>query len=77
MRLLILLIVLLLLAYALWPRPGLPPVEETFIGDQIVPLRKAENLQEEGYSQGLEDYRHRMDAEEQDGGTEPPDHPQR
>ncbi len=70
MRFLLVIIVVLLLAYAWWPRHEPPPVEETFIGDQIKPLRKAEKYQQEGYNQGLDDYRKQLDEAEaeSDGG---------
>ena len=68
MRYLILIIVVLFLAYALWPEQPVPPIEETFMGDQIKPLRKAENFQLEGYKQGLDEHRAKMD--EQEGGDD-------
>lgn len=66
MRALLLLIVVLLLAYALWPRPAPPPVEETFIAPQLETIRKAEGI-EDRYMEALE----RADAEieeQSDGG---------
>ena len=68
MRYLILLIVILLAAWALWPEPEPIPVEETFIGDQIRPLRKAEKFQQEDYNKGLDDYRRKMDEQEEGDG---------
>ena len=47
MRFLLLLIVVLLLAYALWPRPAPPPVEETFIAPQLETIRKAEQVEDQ------------------------------
>jgi len=47
MRFLLLLIVVLLLAFALWPRQPTPPVEETFIAPQLEPLRKAQQVDEQ------------------------------
>lgn len=69
MRFLILIILVLLLAYALWPEQPVPPIEETFMGDQIKPLRKAEKFQEEGYLEALDQHRGNMDEQvEKDGG---------
>ena len=64
MRALLVIIVLLLLAYAWWPRHEPPPVEETFIGDQIKPLRKAQEFQQKGYNEALDRYREDLDAAE-------------
>jgi hypothetical protein len=47
MRFLLLLIVVLLLAFALWPREPTPPVEETFIAPELVPLKKAQNVEKQ------------------------------
>ena len=63
MRFLVLIIVVLLLAYALWPDPEPVPVEETFIGDQIKPLRKAEKFQQEDYNKALDEHRKEMDQQ--------------
>ena len=41
MKFLLLLIIVLLVAFALWPRQPTPPVEETFIAPQLEPLKKA------------------------------------
>jgi len=68
MRLLVFIIVVLLLAYALWPQPAPVPVEETFIGDQIQPLRKAEKFQQEDYNKALDEHRKNMDAQADEGG---------
>jgi hypothetical protein len=46
-KFLILLIVILLLAFALWPRPDPPPIEETFIAPQLDTIQKAESIEEE------------------------------
>jgi hypothetical protein len=67
-RYILFIIVVLLLAYAWWPEQEIPPVEETFIGDQIVPLRKAEKFQQEDYNKGLDEYRKKMDEQEADDG---------
>lgn len=60
------LIIILLLTYALWPEQEIPPVEETFIGDQIKPLRKAEKFQQEDYLEALDKHRADMDRQEAD-----------
>lgn len=68
MRFILLIIVALLLAYAWWPEQETPPVEETFIGDQIVPLRKAQKFQQEDYQKGLDEYQKKMDEQEAGDG---------
>jgi len=66
MRFLVLLIVVLLVAFALWPRQPTPPVEETFIAPQLEPLRKAEQVEGQ-YMDALE--RANQEIENQsDGG---------
>jgi hypothetical protein len=66
MRFLVLLIVVLLVAFALWPRQPTPPVEETFIAPQLEPLRKAEQVEGQ-YMDALE--RANQEIEKQsDGG---------
>lgn len=61
MRYLIVLIVILLLAVAWWPDPAATTVEDTFIAPQLVPLEKAENL-EEDYLEGLEKKKEQIDG---------------
>lgn len=69
MRFLVLVIIVLLLAYALWPEQETPRLEDTFIGDEIKPLRKAERFQQKDYGDALDKHRQQMDAqEESDGG---------
>ena len=66
MKFLILLIVVLLVAFALWPRQPTPPVEETFIAPQLEPLKKAEQVEDQ-YLEALE--RANQEIEKQsDGG---------
>jgi len=66
MKILVLLIILLLLAFALWPRQPTPPIEETFIAPQLQPLRKAEQVEDQ-YLDALE--RANQEIEKQsDGG---------
>ncbi|MEJ8568797.1 hypothetical protein [Elongatibacter sediminis] len=67
MRFMLILIIVLLLAYKWWPRDEPPPVEETFIGDQIQPLRKAERFQEKDYNDALDRHREKLDAATDDG----------
>lgn len=64
LRLVVFIIIVLLLAYAWYPEQEPLPVEETFIGDEIQPLRKAEKFQLEDYPEGLDEYRKKMDAQE-------------
>jgi hypothetical protein len=47
MKFLVLLIIVLLVAFALWPRQPTPPIEETFIAPQLEPLRKAEQVEQQ------------------------------
>jgi hypothetical protein len=47
MRFLIVLILILLLAYKLWPDRPVPAAEESFIGPQIQSLEKAERLEQQ------------------------------
>ena len=66
MRFLVLLIILLLVAYALWPRQPTPPIEKTFIAPQLEPLNKANQIEDQ-YKEALD----RADAEiekQSDGG---------
>ena len=53
MKFLVLLIIVLLVAFALWPRQPTPPVEETFIAPQLEPLNKAKQVEEQ-YMEALE-----------------------
>lgn len=66
MKFLVLLIIVLLVAFALWPRQPTPPIEETFIAPQLQPLRKAEQVEDQ-YLDALE--RANQEIEKQsDGG---------
>ena len=53
MKLLLVLIVILLIAFALWPRPPAPTVEETIIAPQLETIRKAEGVEQQ-YMDALE-----------------------
>jgi hypothetical protein len=66
MRFLLLLIVVLLVAFALWPRPAPPPVEETFIAPQLETIRKAEGVEQQ-YMDALERSEERI-REDSGGG---------
>jgi len=66
MRFLVLLIIVLLVAFALWPRQPTPPVEETFIAPQLEPLRKAEQVEQQ-YMDAL-DRANRQIERDSDGG---------
>lgn len=60
MRYLILIIILLLI-FAWWPEQPTPTAEESFIGDEIKVLNKAEQFSED-YEKSLDDYRDQIDA---------------
>ena len=66
MRFLVLLIVVLLVAFALWPRQPTPPIEETFIVPQLEPLKKAEQVEQQ-YLDAL-DRTNQQIEKESDGG---------
>jgi hypothetical protein len=53
MRFLIVLIIIALLVFKYWPEPEPAPLEETFIGRQLEPLKKAENVEQQ-YQEALE-----------------------
>ena len=61
MRYLIVLIVILLLAVAWWPDPPATTVEETFIAPQLVPLNKAQGV-EQDYLEGLDKKKEQIDG---------------
>jgi hypothetical protein len=66
MRFLALLIVVLLVAFALWPRQPTPPIEETFIAPQLEPLKKAEQVEQQYL--GALDRTNQQIEKESDGG---------
>ena len=66
MRYLLVLIIVLLLAFAWWPRQPVPPVEETFIAPQLEPLRKAEQVEQQ-YMDALDRADRRIE-QDSDGG---------
>ena len=47
MRYLIILIIVLLLAFKFWPEQPTPTAEESFIGPQLAPLKKAEKVEQQ------------------------------
>jgi hypothetical protein len=65
MKFLVLLIIVLLVAFALWPRQPTPPIEETFIAPQLEPLRKAEQVEQQ-YLDALD--RSNQEIEQQSDG---------
>ena len=68
MRFLLILIVVLLAFYFFMPEPEPVPVEESFIGNQIKPLRKAEGVQED-YLKASEAKRKQLEDQlREDGG---------
>ena len=66
MKFLVLLIIVLLVAFALWPRQPTPPVEETFIAPQLEPLKKAEQVEDQ-YMDALERANQQIERDS-DGG---------
>lgn len=62
MRFFLLLIIILLLAWKLWPDQPVPTADESFIGPQIQGLRKAEQL-EEDYLDALDEKRKQMERQ--------------
>lgn len=64
------LIVFVLIALAVWyllPEPEPRPVEETFIGDQIEALNKAEQFEQE-YLDAVRERQEEMEAELEEAG---------
>jgi hypothetical protein len=47
MRFLIVLIIVILLVWKFWPQQPVPSADESFIGPQLQPLRKAEKVEDE------------------------------
>ena len=66
MRFLVLLIIVLLLAWKFWPEQPVPTADESFIGPQLEPLRKAEKVEDQ-YMDALERTNERIERES-DGG---------
>ena len=66
MRFLLVIIIVLLLAWKFWPEQPVPTAEESFIGPQLEPLRKAEAVEDQ-YMEALEKKNKRIE-EKSDGG---------
>lgn len=62
MRFLLLLIIAVLALAAWWPDQPVPTAEESFLGPQLVPLNKAQNL-EQDYLKGLDDKKRVIDKQ--------------
>jgi hypothetical protein len=65
-RFLVVLIIVLLLAWKFWPEQPVPTADESFIGPQLEPLRKAEKVEDQ-YMDALERTNERIERES-DGG---------
>lgn len=65
MRFLIVLIIIILLAWKLWPEQPVPTAEESFIGPQLEPLKKAEQVEDQ-YMKALEETNRKIE-EQSDG----------
>jgi len=66
MRAFIILIIILLLVFKFWPEQPTPTADESFIGPQIQPLRKAEQVEQQ-YLDALEKKNEQIERES-DGG---------
>ena len=66
MRFFIVLIIIILLAWKLWPEQPVPTAEESFIGPQLEPLKKAEQVEDQ-YMDALKE-KNRLIEEQSDGG---------
>ncbi len=67
MRWMLLLIIVLLAFFYLLPEPEPRPIEETFIGEQLKPLRKAEGFEEE-YLKSVKEQQKRMEEDLEKAG---------
>lgn len=66
MRFLIVLIIIALAVFKLWPDQPVPTAEESFIGPQIQPLKKAEQVEDQ-HMEALERANEQIDKQS-DGG---------
>jgi hypothetical protein len=66
MRFLIVLIIIALVVFKLWPEQPTPTAEESFIGPQLEPMKKAERIEQQ-YMDALEKTNERIERES-DGG---------
>jgi len=66
MRSFIILLIIVFLVFKFWPEQSIPPIEETFIGPQLEPLRKAEQVEQQ-YLDALEKKNEEIERQS-DGG---------
>ena len=66
MRSFIILLIIVFLVFKFWPEQPTPPIEETFIGPQLQPLRKAEQVEQQ-YLDALEKKNEEIERQS-DGG---------
>lgn len=66
MRFLIALIIIIFLVFKFWPDQPVPTAEESFIGPQLQPLKKAEQVEDQ-YLDALEQKNKRIE-QASDGG---------
>jgi len=66
MRFFIVLVVLLLLVFKLWPEQPVPTAEESFIGPQLEPLNKAQAVEQQ-YMDALEAKNQHIEEQIDDG----------
>ena len=66
MRFFIVLIIIVFVVFKLWPEQPVPTAEESFIGPQLQPLKKAEQIEDQ-YMEALERTNERIERES-DGG---------
>jgi hypothetical protein len=66
MRFFIVLIIIVFFVFKFWPDQPVPTAEESFIGPQLQPLKKAEQIEEQ-YMEALERTNERIERES-DGG---------
>lgn len=66
MRFILVLIVIALVVFKLWPDQPTPTAEESFIGPQLQSLKKAEQLEQQ-YLEALERTDERIERESNDG----------
>lgn len=67
MRYILALIIVLLAIFYFMKEPERRPVEETFIGEQLKPLRKAENFEDE-YLKSVKEQQKKMEEELEKAG---------
>jgi hypothetical protein len=66
MRFFIVLIIIVFFVFKFWPDQPVPTAEESFIGPQLQPLKKAEQIEDQ-YMEALERTNERIERES-DGG---------